>query len=183
LKAAFRVTEHARLFVNCPAAFPAASFPGGAPRNSGFFSLLTAPMPFKTDTIEEPTLNLTPMVDVVMLLMIFFMVGTEFIRRESQYEIKLPKVSSAEPLTALPDEIVVNVTPDGTIIVGGKVRTPEELEQELRAAHDRYADQLVVIRGDGEGPYQNVMTILNVCMRARITNIHLANLVEGNNGA
>jgi biopolymer transport protein ExbD len=118
-----------------------------------------------------------------MLLMIFFMVGTEFIRRESQYEIKLPTVTSAEPLTALPDEITINVTPEGAIIVGGEARTPDQLEQDLRAAHDRYANQAVVIRGDGEGPYQHIMTILNVCWRAKITNIHLANMVEDQSGS
>jgi biopolymer transport protein ExbD len=140
-------------------------------------------MPLKTQSVEEPTLNLTPMIDIVMLVMIFFMVSTEFRRRESQYEIRLPKVSEAHPLTALPDELVVSVDETGAIFMGGQKQTLEELERELKAAAERYADQVVVIRGHGEGPYQHVMTILNVCKRAHITHIQLANRIENANGS
>lgn len=139
-------------------------------------------MPIKTPDLEEPQLILTPMVDIVMLIMIFFMVSTEFRRIENQYEIKLPKVMEAQPLTALPDELVVNVQSDGTIRLGAEQKTLDELEVELTAARQRYADQVVVIRGDGEGPYQHVMTILNICKRARINNIQLANRVESKGG-
>ncbi|MCA9079282.1 MAG: biopolymer transporter ExbD, partial [Planctomycetaceae bacterium] len=71
-------------------------------------------MPLKTQAMEEPALNLTPMIDIVLLLVIFFLVGTQFTQAERQYEIDLPTVSDAQPLTALPDEIVVNVGRDGT---------------------------------------------------------------------
>ncbi|WP_437229151.1 ExbD/TolR family protein [Planctomicrobium sp. SH661] len=135
-------------------------------------------MPIKSTELEEPTLILTPMVDIVMLIMIFFMVSTEFRRRESQYEIQLPKVTEAQPLTALPDELTVSVQSDGTIHLGGETKTIDELELELTAAQQRYADQVVVIRGDGTGPYQHIMTVLNICRRAKITNIQLANQVE-----
>lgn len=139
-------------------------------------------MPLKTLEVEEPALNLTPMIDIVLLLVIFFMVGTQFTQHENQFEIVLPTVSDAQPLTALPDELIVNVTSDGTIYLGSDAKTVPELETELRQAKERYADQAVIIRGDGEGPYQHVMTILNLCKRARITNVQLANRI-GENGA
>lgn len=135
-------------------------------------------MPLKTQEVEEPGLNLTPMIDIVLLLVIFFMVGTQFTEHESQFEILLPTVSDAQPLTALPDELIVNVTGDGTIYLGDVQKTVPELEAELRQAKQRYADQAVIIRGDGSGPYQYVMTILNVCKRAKITNVQLANRIE-----
>ncbi|MBX3440130.1 MAG: biopolymer transporter ExbD, partial [Planctomycetaceae bacterium] len=74
-------------------------------------------MPLKTQQPEEPALNLTPMIDIVLLLVIFFMVGTQFTEAERQYQIDLPAVSVAQPLTALPDEIVVNVAKDGSVQV------------------------------------------------------------------
>ena len=132
-------------------------------------------MPLKNDSIEEPSINLTPMVDVVMLLIIFFLVGSQFNRPERQYEINLPTVSEAKPLTALPDEIVVNVDKGGHMMVNQELKSVGELETYLREAHDRYEDQVVIIRGDAEGAYQNVMTVLNLCKRARITNVQLAN--------
>ena len=140
-------------------------------------------MPLKTDQIEEPGLNLTPMIDIVLLLVIFFMVGTQFAREESQFEIELPKVAEAQPLTALPDELIVNVAEDGSISIYGETKSLEEVEAELVAARQRYADQVVIIRGDADGRYQNVMTILDLCKRARISNIQLANRVEDGPGA
>ncbi|WP_437194081.1 ExbD/TolR family protein [Planctomicrobium sp. SH527] len=139
-------------------------------------------MPIKTQQIEEPTLILTPMVDIVMLIMIFFMVSTEFRRRETQYEIQLPVVSEAKPLTPLPDELVINIADNGDVFVGTSQLTLEQLEIQVRSARERYAEQIVVIRGDGGGRYQNVMTVLNLCKRSGIRNIQLANRLEGEGG-
>lgn len=135
-------------------------------------------MPLKTHEIEEPTLNLTPMIDIVLLLVIFFMVGTQFTEDENEFEIRLPSVSEAQPLTALPDELVVNVSADGSISLAGKVKNYAELEADLRAAQQRYAEQAVVIRGDGEGPLQHAVTILEICNRAKIKIIRLAYRIE-----
>lgn len=135
-------------------------------------------MPLKSEMVEEPGLNLTPMIDVVLLLVIFFMVGTQFTQKERQYEIELPTVSNAQPLTARPDELIVNVTREGNITLGDQPRSVEELETDLLAARQRYAEQAVVIRGDAAGAYQNVMTVLDVCKRAKISNVQLANRVE-----
>jgi biopolymer transport protein ExbD len=136
-------------------------------------------MPLKLDPIEEPTLNLTPMIDVVLNLVIFFLVTTEITKDERQYEVELPKVTDARPLTALPDAITVNVGTDGSLYVGRDPRTPEELEQELRTAAQRYPEQAVVIRGDAQGLYQHVMSVLNICHRANISNVQLANQLGG----
>lgn len=134
-------------------------------------------MPLKLDPMEDPVLNLTPMVDVVLNLVMFFLVTTHFSKeeQEQQFPIELPKVTAAQPLTGLPDEIVVNVSADGTIYLGKEQRTSEVLEEELRAAVIRYAEQEVMIRGEADGPYQHVMTVLNICHRAGITNLRLAN--------
>lgn len=134
-------------------------------------------MPLKLEPIEEPALNLTPMIDVVLQMVIFFLVGTQFTRNERQFEVQLPKVTDARPLTNLPDEILINVSRDGRFYVGRRERTPQELETELATAAQRYKDQAVVIRGDGDGRYQHVMTALNICYRANITNVQLANEV------
>ncbi len=135
-------------------------------------------MPLKLEQIEEPGLNLTPMIDIVLLLVIFFMVGTEFTRDERQYEIELPRVSDVQPLTSFPDELVVNITRRGEFFLGREPRSLEDLETELRAAAVRYRDQTVIIRADGNGPYQHVMTALSICQRANISNVQLANRVE-----
>ncbi len=139
-------------------------------------------MPLKTHPPEEPSLNLTPMIDIVLLLVIFFMVGTQFTNAERQYEIDLPSVSVAQPLTSLPDEIVVNVTRDGSLYLVDTAVTLERLRQFLQDAHARYADQAVVVRGDGAVNYQRIMDVLNLCQQVQITNVQLANRVSVEEG-
>ena len=137
-------------------------------------------MPLKTEPIEEPALNLTPMVDVVLNLVMFFLVSTEFATdatKERQFEIDLPRVTEARPLTNLPDELVVNITRDGAMYLGREPRTIEQLEADLADAAGRFEEQSVLIRGAQDGPYQHVMTVLNVCHRAGIRNVQLANEV------
>lgn len=139
-------------------------------------------MPLKTEEIEEPILNLTPMIDIVLLLIIFFMVGTKFSDAERQFEINLPTVSDALPLTTLPDELVVNITQAGDLRLGEQPVSVQELEEQLQQAVTRYSDQAVVVRGDGEGQYQNVMNVLAICHRVGIKNISLANRVDKEDG-
>lgn len=134
-------------------------------------------MPLKLDPMEDPALNLTPMLDVVLNLVMFFLVTTHFshAEEEQQFPIELPKVTAAQPLTGLPDELVINIDREGRFYLGDVERSPEALEEELRAAAGRYADRSVVIRGDGDGLYQPVMTAMNICDRAGISKLRLAN--------
>jgi biopolymer transport protein ExbD len=131
-------------------------------------------MPLKTEGIEEPTMNMTPMIDVVFLLIIFFMVASRIGEQEREFDVNLPTVAAAQPLTSKPDEIVINVFRDGRIVVRGEERTLTQLEGDLEQARQRYADQAVLIRGEGEGRYQRVVDVLVACHRARIKNFSLA---------
>ena len=125
-------------------------------------------MPLKTQTAEEPPLNLTPMIDIVFLLIIFFMVGTQFAERERKYDVELPTVSDAVPLTSQPDEIVVNVQADGTIVVGNSELSLADLETTLKTAKQNFDDQAVLIRGDASVAYQHVMNVMSICRRIKI---------------
>jgi len=135
-------------------------------------------MPLKVEAPEEPSMNMTPMIDIVLLLVIFFMVGTQFSESESEFEIDLPTVAAAQPLTGGPDVLTVSVLRDGSYRLGERAVSLGELERELRAAQARFAQQAVVVRGDGQGLYQPVMSVLDLCRRARIVNVQLANRID-----
>lgn len=136
-------------------------------------------MPLKTLPLDEPGINLTSMLDVVLNLIIFFMLTTQFTQHERQYEIQLPTVADAAALSGQPDEIVVNIRADGVIIVKNAPRSLAELEADLTAARERFPGQSIVIRGAGDGRYQPVMDVMAACRRAGIRNIALANRTEG----
>ena len=135
-------------------------------------------MPLKVEALEEPGLNLTPMIDMVFLLIIFFMVGSHFSQVERQIDVQLPTVSNAEPLTAPPDELVINVFQDGRIVLGKDSRTLDQLEEDLVRARERFEDQAVVIRGEGEGRLQLVVDVMAVCQKARIKHFSLATVMR-----
>jgi biopolymer transport protein ExbD len=131
-------------------------------------------MPLKTETTEEPAINLTPMIDVVFLLIIFFMVGARFAEMERQLDVQLPTASGIEPLTARPDPITINVRENGEISVRDQVYTLPELDAFLRQAKQNYPDQAVLVRGAAAGPYQHVIDVLAVCRRVEIGTVNLA---------
>jgi len=136
-------------------------------------------MPLKTGKLDEPSINMTPMIDVVFLLIIFFMVGARIGEEERNLDVQLPQAAVAQPMIAKPDALVVNVFEDGRILLGKLPLNLEGLEKELVAARTRYPDQAVVIRGEGEGKYQAVVDVLVTCHRAKIKQYSLATVMKG----
>ena len=132
-------------------------------------------MPLKgVETTEESAINLTPMIDIVFLLVIFFMVGARFTEQERQYDIQLPSSAEVRPLPGTSDPLLINVRRDGTILLGSQPVALAELETQLREAKENFEDQAVVVRGEGEGLYQPVIDVLGVCHRSQVTRISLA---------
>src|SRR5687768_8534207 len=76
-------------------------------------------------------LNLTPIIDVVFLLLIFFLVATRFEEEERSIDVVLPQASEAMPLVAQPKELFVNVDDRGRYFVSGQFVTEAELEAAL----------------------------------------------------
>ncbi len=125
-------------------------------------------MPLKTHVDEQPSLNLTPMIDIVFLLIIFFMVGTKFTELERKMALEVPQVADATALAPAPEKRVINVYRDGRISLDRETVTLDQLRSRLAAARGQYQDLGVIVRGDAEGTFQNVATVLNACRQAGI---------------
>ena len=108
-------------------------------------------MPLKTYQDELPSINLTPMIDIVFNLIIFFVVGTRFVGAESKLPVQVPEVSEAGKLAPVLEKHVLNVYRDGQISLNDKFLTTGQLRQELEAARTRCPGLSVIVRGDGEG--------------------------------
>jgi biopolymer transport protein ExbD len=131
-------------------------------------------MPLKTTMDEAPVLNLTPMIDVLFNILIFFLVGTTFAEAELDMQVKVPKVSDKLTLSAAPERRIVNVYQDGSVSLDDQPMTLDQLTQELSAAHAQYADLGVTVRGDGTGPFQNVANALSAVRLAGISDMGIA---------
>src|SRR3954451_1536431 len=98
---------------------------------------------------ELPTINMTPMVDVVLCLLVFFMAATRLYDwDENEFVVNVPEVAEAAPLTAAPDDLVLTVVQRGLVAEGESTYDLDRLVVRLREARERYLNQGVVIRGD-----------------------------------
>ncbi len=117
------------------------------------------------------SLSVTPLIDVVFLLLIFFLVATRFAEEEREIEIELPTASQSLPLTAEPREMFINIDKNGQYFIEGKFRHPEEVEEIFRAAAaNNPLTQTVVIRADKTTDWQYVLTAIDLCKKAGIYN-------------
>lgn len=131
-------------------------------------------MPLKTHIDDQPSINLTPMIDVVFLLIIFFMVGTKFTELERKLGLEVPEVSKVNALSPAPERQVVNVFNDGRIELDRETLSLDELVDRLSTAQARNPDYSVLVRGDAEGSFQSVATVLGACREAGVTNMGIS---------
>jgi len=123
---------------------------------------------------ETPFINMTPMVDVILCLLVFFMAATRLYDwDESEFAVKVPEVAEAAPLTAAPDDVVVNVVAPGKVAIGETSYDLDGLTALLRVARSRYANQGVMVRGGADLAYQDLADVLSACDAAGIRNVRL----------
>ncbi len=131
-------------------------------------------MPLKTHADPEPAINLTPMVDVVFQLILFFLLGTKFTEMERKIGLEIPRVTSSQALAATAERHVINVYPDGTLTFDGTPVSLEQLVQRLQDASGQGPSAGVLVRADAQGPFQAVATVLDACKRAGVRQLGIA---------
>lgn len=124
---------------------------------------------------DEFALSLTPLIDVVFLLIVFFLVSTTFVRPEKSIDIDLPTADAAERTVEEDRSVIVNVRESGLMVVQGRVLTGEdELRQVLRDAREGNAGVDVVIRGDREARHKDIVSAMNCALDVGIGEMHIA---------
>lgn len=119
------------------------------------------------------SIEMTPMIDMVFLLLIFFLVATTFHQTEREMQIALPFAASAAPISSMLQELIVNVDKDGKIIVGGHAIGPERLQERVTQAVAANPEQKVTVRGDRSVAYAHIVTVLDICKVAGIQEPYL----------
>ena len=122
---------------------------------------------------QELSLELTPLIDMVFLLLIFFLVATTFHQEEREMQIALPVATSSGPISALLQELVINVDEEGHIILGGRRMEPQALRSMITEAVELNPQQKVTVRGDRRTAYANIVTVLDICKGAGIQEPYL----------
>ena len=137
-------------------------------------------MNFRRANIEEPELNLIPLIDVLLVVLIFLAVSTTY-SRFTQLQIVLPSAEADRPQTRL-QEIQVAVTADGRFAIDKAVvqmTDAESLADLLRAAAAGNTSPLIVINADAQSPHQAVITVMEAARLAGLTHLSFATQRRG----
>ena len=124
--------------------------------------------------LHHPGIQLAPLVDVLLLLLIFFLLTWNAARNENELDVKVPKATAAKDKPAPIGDVVVNVKTDGNVVVNRRTLTSAELTELLKGLVQLNSEQAVVIRGDEAGAYKNIIGVLNICTEAGVTNVAFA---------
>lgn len=119
-------------------------------------------------------LQLAPMVDVVFLLLMYFVVSWNFAKFESEVNISVPKTENSSASEQSPGELVIGVSPDGSVSVNNQSLSREQLYEKLTRVASLFPGQAVILRGDGDAEFTYVMAVLDLCQKAGIWNVAFA---------
>ena len=118
--------------------------------------------------------NITPLIDVVFLLIIFFLVASHIVRSQAQEPVELPDAVQVQDDVAPAVQLTITVSVEGVLSVGGKSIGLEELEQRLEAMAGEDQAPEIRIRGDRQAAFRHVEPILLKCAGLRIRNVKFA---------
>ena len=127
-------------------------------------------------------LALTSMLDVIFLLLCFFVTVSVFSQWENEISIQLPSAATAQEPDRLPGEIVVNLSKDGKVKVNGRELALDDLKSRLARISKFYPGQPVIIRADRDTKYDFLVKVIDTCRAADIWNFSLATEGEGGKG-
>jgi biopolymer transport protein ExbD len=131
-------------------------------------------MKFTTRQPPPIALQLAPMIDIVLLLLCFFITSWQYSKSETELNVSVPTAQEGADPDRQRGEIIINILPDSTIRVEGITVDLEQLRGKLTAIAKQYENQPVRIRGDGDVPYQRIVEVIDTCQKSGIWNISFA---------
>jgi biopolymer transport protein ExbD len=123
---------------------------------------------------NAPGFQIAPMVDIVFLLLIFFLVTWNFSRSETELDVKVPKAREGKETRSAVGEVILNVKANGVVVMNRRTMNSNELQETLQKIASLYPDQAVILRGDENTDYRHVVEVLDICRRANIWNVAFA---------
>lgn len=118
--------------------------------------------------------QIAPMVDILLVLLCFFIVTWSFARKEMELDVKVPAAQSGkEPVSAV-NQTVLNVKQDGTVVLNRKTISQKDLAEKLTELAKIYPDYAIILRGDERAAYKAIVSVLDICRAAGIWNVAFA---------
>ena len=128
----------------------------------------------KNKRSRAPAVQMASLMDIVFLLLCFFVTSSVFSQWETEVAITLPTAKSATIPGRMPGEIILNLNADGKVSVNGHALSLEEVTKRLTCIAENFPGQPVVIRADKTCSYETLMSLIDACRTANVWNFSLA---------
>lgn len=122
---------------------------------------------------------LVPMIDLMFVLVIFFVTTMRFQTQEQQIDMKLPVAQTAGPAQPRRTEVIVNVKADGSLIVGDHPYELGSLQNMLGVLVKDFPDEQMILRGDKQVTYERIIEVMDAARSVGIRNIYFATVKKG----
>ena len=127
---------------------------------------------------ENVGFQLVPIIDVLSVLLIFFVTTYSFARYETEMDVTVPTAKSSAESRRTPGEIIINIKKDGQVVLHRREITIPELQTILMKVAKNFPDQPVILRADEDTPYKAVIAVLDACRQADVWNVSFATKSE-----
>jgi biopolymer transport protein ExbD len=117
---------------------------------------------------------IAPMVDILLVILVFFIVTWNFALSENELDVRVPTATKANETQPYVGQVVINIAANGTVIVNRQPKTSQELLELLRKLSQLYPDQAIIVRGDQGVEYKHIVDVLDICRQANIWNVAFA---------
>jgi len=120
----------------------------------------------------EAEINVTSLVDIIFNLLLFFMLTTSF-SESAGLEVQLPSASTAD-VEVKPQDLVVTLTREGQILVGGQAMSTDALSDRIATLKAERPDATLILEADEEVPHKNVVEVIDVAKKHRLRSVAIA---------
>ncbi len=120
---------------------------------------------------ESMGIQLAPMLDIVFLLLMFFLVTWNLARFETEIDISVPAAEEGQQPNRTHNEVILNVHTDGRVVLNSEVATDEALLARFKALTNLNPNVAVIVRGDKATPYEHIVHVLDVCKKGGVWNV------------
>ena len=118
--------------------------------------------------------QIAPMVDILLVLLCFFIVTWSFARKELELDVKVPTAQNAKESNPVVNQTVLNVKQDGSVVWNRKAVAAKELTKRLKELSGLFPDYAIIVRADERVPFRFVSDVLDICREANIWNVAFA---------
>ena len=118
--------------------------------------------------------QIAPMVDILLVLLCFFIVTWSFARKENELDVKVPSAQNAKESNPVVNQTVLNVKSDGSVVWNRKTIALPELSAKLKELSGLFPDYAIIVRGDERAPFLFIAKVLDTCRQANIWNVAFA---------